>query len=699
MRDNQADIKHEGNMGSGRTTKMSLDLESLPHLQKVMTNMYADKVGAIIREYSTNARDSHIEAGMAHVPIEVTLPRSANPEFIVKDHGTGMSDDEVHEIYTSYGKSTKRDSDDVIGMLGLGCKSALTYTKQFSMVTIKDGVKSVIRIYAGADGAGEVETVEQETTDEPNGVEVIIPVNSDLEDFRYKCDQFFQFWEPGTVLVNGEPVETLYDKEGVIQLDPDVFVVPARHFVHSDFLGKRVGYATNHDYVVMGNVPYSVSEFGVNRAMTLRPGNVKGEYRVVAKVPIGSLNFNPNRETLEDTKRSRETLADAKSFTKMAFERIVMDAMDSCLTPGEAMMQRQRWKDVYGGEIRWHGERVPTDVYVRTKSYNDPEQFVYQPKSNATTTCTTNPTSVRLESLGETVFITGHMNKSVPLRNKQKIDKYLRDNGMWEDVKKVYIFQEQPRSVWLEDVPVIQWDDVAAVELPKMSSGGGSTTGPTTWTVFRTEPYITTKQVEKASCARPIYYSPTEDWNFHTFKDILTTASAEVFVVPKNRWKKFEREQNGIHAREFVRERVRSFVKRLSPVQKFSLAIGDEFWNTAWAMLPHEDVDDPELKEFLENMDGGNTKLASKWREMQYAWTSVVRRGVLDAAECPKITVPSAARETFSVLDKRYPLMRSIQSTSRVTLRRSRKNDLVDYVNAIYAHQSQPDTKAKEKAA
>ena len=43
--------------------RMSLDTQSIQHLMAVLTDLYSDPVLAVIREYATNARDSHIEAG------------------------------------------------------------------------------------------------------------------------------------------------------------------------------------------------------------------------------------------------------------------------------------------------------------------------------------------------------------------------------------------------------------------------------------------------------------------------------------------------------------------------------------------------------------------------------------------------------------------------------------------------------------
>ena len=76
---------------SQTTLKQSNDFESvsfgikesgLSHIFNVLRNqLYSDKVLAVIREYSTNAVDAHIEVGQADKPIKVTLHTQMTPEF------------------------------------------------------------------------------------------------------------------------------------------------------------------------------------------------------------------------------------------------------------------------------------------------------------------------------------------------------------------------------------------------------------------------------------------------------------------------------------------------------------------------------------------------------------------------------------------------------------------------------------------
>jgi sensor histidine kinase regulating citrate/malate metabolism len=118
-------IQVESNV-QGEKIAMGIDPAAMAHIMSILTDLYSDPEYAVIREYSTNAFDSHIEAGQTR-PIEVTLPTDLAPFLTIRDFGIGLDAEGIESIYSLYGASTKRNTNDQVGMLGLGCKSALTY--------------------------------------------------------------------------------------------------------------------------------------------------------------------------------------------------------------------------------------------------------------------------------------------------------------------------------------------------------------------------------------------------------------------------------------------------------------------------------------------------------------------------------------------------------------------------------------------
>jgi HSP90 family molecular chaperone len=101
---------------------MSLDLDSAQILMQMLSkNLYSDDIGSTVRECASNALDSHRRAGTTD-PIIVSFGVNKDNqtfEFTVEDFGIGLDADDVKNIISKYGKSTKRDSANELGMMGL----------------------------------------------------------------------------------------------------------------------------------------------------------------------------------------------------------------------------------------------------------------------------------------------------------------------------------------------------------------------------------------------------------------------------------------------------------------------------------------------------------------------------------------------------------------------------------------------------
>lgn len=287
----------------GEKVGMTIDQSALAHIMSVLTDLYSDPELAVIREYSTNAFDAHVEAGQKR-PIEVTLPSALSPFLKIKDYGVGLNAEDIREIYSRYGTSTKRDSNDVVGMLGLGCKSALTYTDQFTLTGVKDGMRVVVAVSRDEDGAGSMTIVESHPTDEPTGVEVTIPAKQGNR-FEEKAAGFFRFWTKGTVLVNGVEPERI---DGL--------------WIADDLLLTT---KCDESMVVMGNVAYPMGESGYSR------------YRLVAFVEIGDVHFTPSREALQMTPKTKATIKSLRERENKERDAALQKMIDEAPTYWDAI--------------------------------------------------------------------------------------------------------------------------------------------------------------------------------------------------------------------------------------------------------------------------------------------------------------------------------------------------------------------------
>ncbi len=176
---------------------MSLDMESAQVLMQMLSkNLYSDPIGSTIRECASNALDSHRRSGSKD-PIIVSLKvnEQSNYEFSVEDFGTGLDADDVENIISKYGKSTKRNTNNELGMMGLGFKSPLAYSSSFFFVCRKDGVERKYTMYEGED-VNTIDLLYEAPTDQPNGVKVIVPVKyQDRNTFFSKIKNQLAYFE------------------------------------------------------------------------------------------------------------------------------------------------------------------------------------------------------------------------------------------------------------------------------------------------------------------------------------------------------------------------------------------------------------------------------------------------------------------------------------------------------------------------
>jgi hypothetical protein len=192
----EANIVNDGDEAS-ESIGMSLDLDSAQILMQMLSkNLYSDSIGSTIRECASNALDSHRRIN-SDDPIIVSfkLNNSNNYEFSVEDFGIGLDDDDVKNIISKYGKSTKRNSTTELGMMGLGFKAPLAYSSSFYFVCRKDGMERKYMMYEGED-VNTIDLIYENLTDQRNGVKIIVPVKwSDAQSFYTKIQEQLAYFE------------------------------------------------------------------------------------------------------------------------------------------------------------------------------------------------------------------------------------------------------------------------------------------------------------------------------------------------------------------------------------------------------------------------------------------------------------------------------------------------------------------------
>jgi hypothetical protein len=600
----------EGNLG-GETVAMSVDAASMAHVMSILTDLYSDPVLAVIREYSTNAFDSHVEAGVQR-PIEVSLPNAMSPFFKVRDYGVGLSVEDIRNVYSKYGASTKRATNEQVGMLGLGCKSALTYTQQFTVRSVKDGELAHVAISRTEAGSGVMQVVCTQPSDEPNGVEISVPVHRQ-NDFEWKAREFFKFWEPGTVLIDGV-VPAQFDG---LKLSDDITLVEG----------------TNVDYVVMGNVGYRVS----NENTLYRPQN--GYYHgrnfgIVARVPIGSVNFTPSREDLHYTEHTLNTLAELREEIKKAFITTIQAAVDAKSDHTSARAEWEKWRTLSGlnqDAITYKGEKIPTDI-------NHPHMRYRQDYGRNSVNF---HHSIRFNEVSRFVLISGYEHGEISTSHRAKMRLWAEQNGLGSRsfiVTKTVIEQK-----WFT-AEATTWEEVFATKKPRVPRSQSVETYAITGLGTHYAQQKTLADLDKTKTL--IVWSPGDNKYEDMIAGIVKLHGNALGVrLPKNRWDKFLRENaNAVKVDDALTAMVKKAFDSLSDDEKLSMSI-DYYDRGSLMRLDAKRIDDPELARYTEVVQSiRKSDAIDHFNEVANVCSRLfIDRPTVDKVESPKVKYPLLA--------------------------------------------------------
>ena len=172
----------------------TIDAEDMRYVASLLRNNYSNPTLAVVREISANALDANAEANASR-NIEVTIPSSLNPHFVVRDFGGGLSQEDIFGLYSKYGKSTKRESNNYIGAFGIGKFAPLSYGSNFTCVSYHGGLKTSYNIFVNEDDDTKIVKLHEEPSSEPTGLSVEVAVaDDDTSSFREICKNFFRFF-------------------------------------------------------------------------------------------------------------------------------------------------------------------------------------------------------------------------------------------------------------------------------------------------------------------------------------------------------------------------------------------------------------------------------------------------------------------------------------------------------------------------
>ena len=332
------------------------------------SNLYSDKPLAIVRELSANAFDSHVAAGKADVPFEIHLPNRLNPTLTIRDFGTGLDHEGITKIYATFFESTKTESNDFIGQLGLGSKSPLSMFKTFTVEARKDGIQRIYTVFINEDGIPTLAKMSETETTEQNGIAVSMHVRpDDFSKFHTAAQRALMYYNP-LPIVNG---------------DDSFEVADVQHGIGTDaWKVRNASYWSrmNGPYVVQGAVVYPIDPSIVNEMVPMEADVLQlASMNIDYWMPIGSVDVAPSREALSYDKRTCQNLVEAFKTATNDMRGVIQAEFEAMPTKYDAA---RRLYDYYRGHkcerslsdlvnkmfrmapFTYKGEKLDTNMHV-----------------------------------------------------------------------------------------------------------------------------------------------------------------------------------------------------------------------------------------------------------------------------------------------------------------------------------------------
>jgi hypothetical protein len=390
---------------NGISNKNQFSIAQTSKMFKILSDsLYSDKVMAVIRELSTNAHDAHV-ASKNQNSFKVTLPTQANPNFVVRDYGTGLSQEDMEELYTTYGASNKNDSNDFVGCLGLGSKSPFAYTKSFNTTSYFNGKAYSYIAAMDENGVPSLNLFGISDTNEPNGLEISFAVKQhDFTEFTNKAKRVYHYFKSRPI-IEGGVCPTLND---------DSY---SHYNVVIEGEGWKIGrIAPNNDkypssynnpgsgiIAIMGNIAYPVdSNKIIGEDKPDQPDHIQAWNRAFGKADvanwkhlvreilgaglyleiqfgIGELEMDVSREGLQYTKQVIKTLKQKTQDIYLSLKQDMTDKLTEAKSLVEAYQIYYNLSDLSGG---WTAGASWVDPSGKTYELESGKDLEYKFKKN-----------------------------------------------------------------------------------------------------------------------------------------------------------------------------------------------------------------------------------------------------------------------------------------------------------------------------
>lgn len=269
-----------------------------------LIDLYTDPITSAVREVISNAQDTTINA-KSNKPIEIRLYK-LDKKFSVKDYGTGMTKEELIQVYAQFGASTKTEDLDSIGAYGLGAKAPLAYTTMFMVKTIKDG-KLVEAMCTRDDTGINISIIQEKETTEPNGttVEFAIKTAEDVMAVNEILSTYKLLEEASTVKldinIDNKPEKLI--KLTTINVDS---TVPVEIYLTRNGLTNAISNYVHNTTIRTRHLVFNVQGYPYYTNGNSTRNNLLNhllDEKFIINIPIGVLDFTTSRDNINYNER------------------------------------------------------------------------------------------------------------------------------------------------------------------------------------------------------------------------------------------------------------------------------------------------------------------------------------------------------------------------------------------------------------
>lgn len=360
--------------------KCTIDAEDMRYVASLLRNNYSNTRLAVVREITANALDANLEANASR-SIEVKLPTSMNPSFAVRDFGGGLSKEDVFGLYSKYGKSTKRASNNYIGAFGIGKFAPLSYGDNFTCTSFHGGLKIAYNVFVDESDDTKIVELFSEPSNEPTGLSIEVAVSDgDINDFKDICQKFFKFFSKED-MPKFIGAEENFIKENKITLESK-----DDSWFFLDENSDRYRYGGYHSHVIMGRVSYPLDSQALNVGKFVKED---AQARIIAqiiassnfylRVPLGSVKLHHSRESLEYNKTTQQKIIDSLLVVVDQIQEIAKEKLADSTDLFDAKRNYARIvnampygiRSVFENSFEWNGVKIESSVFHRDHNMQD----------------------------------------------------------------------------------------------------------------------------------------------------------------------------------------------------------------------------------------------------------------------------------------------------------------------------------------